>query len=350
MMALAGLAAVAWGSSDFVAGVGARRMPIRTVLFGSKLAGMLLAVAFLLARPGPWPTGSRLLLLSGAAGVIGLPAMGLLYRAMRDGTLALVAPVAAGAALVPLAWGVIRGDTLGPAALIGAAAALAGMTLASWPVTPATAPVAPAHRLAVPAGGSPFPTPRPVGPGRPAESVREGASPVAVNRPAALCAAGAAVGFGAYFVLLHEAAPADPYGATACARIAGGLLAVLLLFPWLTRFFLRRARFFSRHARFFSRLARSRGAARPSRPERSRENGRRGRWVLPAGVGVLDTVADGAFAVAAAAGTVGTAAVLAGMYPAVTVLLNTAVLRERLPRIHLVGVLSALVAVACLAA
>ncbi|MEU4692667.1 EamA family transporter [Actinoplanes sp. NPDC023714] len=189
--------------------------------------------------------------------------------------------------------------------MVGAAAALAGMTLAGWPVPPASAGRA----------GSP---------GRPDDPFREGRSPGSVNRRAVSCAAGAAIGFGAYFVLLHEAAPADPYGAAACARIAGGISALLLLGAWLARA----------------------GRRVP-----------RGGWpaaavvvVLPGAAGLLDTVADGAFAGAAASGTVGTAAVLAGMYPAVTVLLTTAVLRERLPRVHLVGVLSALLAVACLAA
>jgi drug/metabolite transporter (DMT)-like permease len=294
-MALAGLAAVAWGSSDFVAGVCARRMPIRTVLIGSKVAGLVVAVVFLLLRPAPLPSGSRLLVLAGLAGVLGVPAMGLLYRAMRDGSLTVVAPVAAGAALVPFAWGLTRGDHLGPAAMVGAVAALAGMTLASWPV-------------------------RLVRPGDPAGERR---SPAPVNRAAMWCAAGAALGFGAYFVLLHEAAPRDPYDATACARIAGGVTALLLSFR------------------------------PPPRPRRRPSVGRPRRWtvwLLPVCAGLLDTVADGAFAVAAAAGTVGTAAVLASMYPAVTVLLNTAVLRERLHRIHLAGVLTALFAVVCLAA
>src|SRR2546430_3419931 len=45
-----------------------------------------------------------------AAGVVGLPSMGLLYRAMRDGSAAVVAPVAAVAALVPVGWGLLHGD------------------------------------------------------------------------------------------------------------------------------------------------------------------------------------------------------------------------------------------------
>ncbi|MBB2944309.1 drug/metabolite transporter (DMT)-like permease [Actinoplanes lutulentus] len=306
-LALAGLAAVAWGSSDFVAGICARRIPIRTVLIGSKVAGMLFAVVFLALRPWPLPTGNRLILMAAAAGAIGIPAMGLLYRAMRDGSLTVVAPVAAGAALVPVGWGIFQGSIPGLATAVGAVAALAGITLASWPVT--------TNRSADPGGDGSL-------------LVR-----VTSRRVSALCATGAALGFGTYFVLLHEAAPDDPYAATGYARIAGGLAALLLLVLW--------------------RPSRGVASGDRGRPAWSLASGDRGRpalvWLLPVVVGVLDTVADGAFAFSAAAGTIGTAAILASMYPAVTVLLNTTVLRERLPHIHLVGVLTALLAVACLA-
>lgn len=275
---LAGLAAGAWGTSDFVAGFCSRRLPVRTLLIGSKITGLVLAVVFLAVRSGPLPTGTRLLVLSAVAGALGVPAMGLLYRAIRDGSLVLVAPVAAGAALVPVGWGLLHGERLGAGGTVGAVAALAGMTLASWPSRQTAA--------------------------------RER------RRSAVWCAAGAALGFGVYFVLLHEAAPADPYGATAYARIAGGLTALAL-------------------------FAATRHRATGGLP--------RALWALPVAVGVLETVGDGAFAVAASGAAIGSAAVVASLYPAVTVLLNTVLLRERIPAVHLCGVISALVGVACLA-
>jgi drug/metabolite transporter (DMT)-like permease len=132
--ALAGIAAGAWGSSDFLAGFCSRRLPVRALLIGSKLTGMLIALCHLAMRADPLPGGARLLALSAAAGTIGVPAMGLLYRAMRDGSLTVVAPVAAGAALIPVGWGLLHGERLGAGGAIGAAAALAGITLASWSV------------------------------------------------------------------------------------------------------------------------------------------------------------------------------------------------------------------------
>jgi drug/metabolite transporter (DMT)-like permease len=276
--ALAGIAAGAWGSSDFIAGFCSRRLPVRALLIGSKLTGMLLALLYLAMRAEPLPGGARLLALSAAAGTIGVPAMGLLYRAMRDGSLTVVAPVAAGAALVPVGWGLLHGERLGAGGVIGAAAALAGITLASWPV------------------------------GQPAVSPR--------RRPAVWCAAGAAAGFGTFFVLLHEAAPHEPFTAVAYALIFGGIAGLAL-------------------------LAVSGRAAVPVRAHRL--------WMFPVVVGGLETVADAAFALSASGAAIGAAAIVASLYPAVTVLLNRFLLREKLPAVHLCGVLSALAGVACLA-
>ncbi|GIM73001.1 EamA family transporter [Winogradskya consettensis] len=284
-MAAAGAAGLAWGGSDFLAGVCARRLPVRAVLVGAKVAGMVIALLYLADRSQALPGGARVLVGAAVAGMIGIPAMGLLYRAMRDHSLTVVAPVAASAALVPLGWGLTHGEHFGLPEATGTVAALAAVVLTSRPGESQT--------------------------GRTA------------GLRSSLAAVGAALGFGTYFVLLHEAAPDDPYAATAYARITGGVVALLLV---------------------MCRPAWS-GAlrGRPGSPSTS--------WfLLPAAVGALDTIGDATFAVSAAAGALGAAAMLASMYPAVTVLLNVGVLGEPLPRVHLAGVLSALVALACFAA
>ncbi|SDS86815.1 EamA-like transporter family protein [Actinoplanes derwentensis] len=268
-MALAGIAATGWGFSDFLAGVGARRLPVRAVLIGAQLTGLVLALVYLAVRDGPLPTDPRLLVISAVAGTLSVPGMGLVYRAMRDGSLAVVAPVAAGAALIPVAWGLLHGERLSAGGILGAVAAMAGMTCASWPAGDRA--------------------------GRRA------------RWRAAWCAGGAALCFGTFFVLVHEAAPDDPYIATAYVRLAGGIAGLLLLTEALVR----------------RRIRMPRGTGSP--------------WLLPVGVGVLETVADGAFAVAAAGVAVGAAAVVSSLYPAVTVLLNAVLLRERLPAVHLCG-------------
>ncbi|MDR7279226.1 hypothetical protein [Catenuloplanes atrovinosus] len=74
-----------------------------------------------------------------------------------------------------------------------------------------------------------------------------------------------------------------------------------------------------------------------------------GLLAVAAAVGALETVADAAFVLAAGDGRLGLAAMLASLYPAVTVLLNAYILGERLHLIHGCGVATALFAIACLA-
>ncbi|AEV84661.1 hypothetical protein ACWT_3638 [Actinoplanes sp. SE50] len=183
------VAAGGWGFSDFLAGVLARRIPVLTVLIGSQIAAMLvvLPAAAVHERPAAW---DGRLWLGVAAGLVGLPAMGLLYRAMRDGSPAVVAPVATVAAMVPVGWGLRHGPGVGTVTWLGVVAGLAGATLASWPAP--------------------------------------GGDPALGRRPAMLCALGAAAAFGVYFVLLHEAGAADPFWALAGARVSGGAGALLL--------------------------------------------------------------------------------------------------------------------------
>jgi drug/metabolite transporter (DMT)-like permease len=57
---------------------------------------------------------------------------------------------------------------------------------------------------------------------------------------------------------------------------------------------------------------------------------------------VLDASGDAAFATSSLAGGLGAAAVLASLYPAVTVLLATTLLAERIRAVQAVGVAAAL--------
>ncbi|MGK5684242.1 EamA family transporter [Actinoplanes sp. URMC 104] len=348
MMTAAALAALAWGVSDFLAGLLARRLPLLTILAGSKVAAMALVIAAAAVRGVPPPTDGRLL-LAVAAGLVGLPAMGLLYRAMRDGSLAVVAPVAAVAALVPVGWGMLHGERLGLLAALGVVAGLAGATMAGWPVSSADR----------------------------------------ARRSATVCALVAALGFGAYFVLLHEASAADQFWATALARISGGCgaLALVAALGW-RRLAIGPALSCGRPAAgppsplfkiaVCHRLPRPPGCGREPRPATraarvihipqlstpavhggpptSPARAARGRLLAPGmgaaitilAVGATDALADASFTVAAA-GALAAAAVLASLYPAVTLVLNRSLLRERLHTVHLYGVLTALLAVACLA-
>jgi drug/metabolite transporter (DMT)-like permease len=276
VMTVAAGAAAAWGVSDFLAGALSRRLPLLTVLLGSQIAAMLLALLVAAVRAVPPPSDPRLW-LGAAAGVVGLPAMGLLYRAMRDGSPAVVAPIAAVAALVPVGWGLLHGDQLDVISGLGIATGLLGVTMASWPV-----------------------------PDRPGSVTARRA-----RRSANLSGLGAALGLGVYFVLLHEAGEADQFWALGSARIAEGLgaLALALLLGRCDRTLLR---------------------------------------TPIVAVGASDALADAAY-ITAAASALTPATVVASLYPAVTVLLNRSLLRQRLHTLHLYGMLAALFSVACLA-
>jgi drug/metabolite transporter (DMT)-like permease len=67
-------------------------------------------------------------------------------------------------------------------------------------------------------------------------------------------------------------------------------------------------------------------------------------------VGVLDIAANGFFAVASTKGLVSVVAVLASLYPIVTVVLARVVLKERLHAVQRIGAAAALAGVALISA
>lgn len=75
------------------------------------------------------------------------------------------------------------------------------------------------------------------------------------------------------------------------------------------------------------------------------------RRLIPAiaAVGVFDMVGNGAFILAVQAGALAVAAVLSSLYPVTTVILAAVVLRERVTRIHALGIGLAVGAIACIA-
>lgn len=144
LLALVG--AVAYGLSDFVGGLASRRTSAWAVAFVATLAGgaFVLAAAVLL---GGEPTGADLAwgALAGLGNGVGT---GFLYRGFAAGRMGVVAPLSGvGAALVPVAAGVVGGERPGMLVWLGIAAALPGIWLvASEP--PAEAEAEPRERLA----------------------------------------------------------------------------------------------------------------------------------------------------------------------------------------------------------
>jgi drug/metabolite transporter (DMT)-like permease len=125
---LALLSSALWGLSDFLGGTLARRLPALVVVAvsqGAALLALLPLVALLGARTS-WVPG----LLAGVAGAIGLACF---YGALAQGTMGVVAPLAATGAVVPVVVGLVRGEQPGALQAGGIVVALLGVVLASGP-------------------------------------------------------------------------------------------------------------------------------------------------------------------------------------------------------------------------
>lgn len=183
-LALALLASLSWGFADFVAGVQARRAPVLSILLASQLVGLAVAVIWLAGAGGARPPADALAAAVGA-GAAGAIALGALWEAMARGMLGLVSPISATGVLVPMTFGLVRGESPSPLALLGAALAIVGVIVAV----------------------------RPPGPGTLQAGRRDGLS--------IILALGAALGFGGLFVGVAIAARHNPAWAVAAARAGG---------------------------------------------------------------------------------------------------------------------------------
>jgi len=129
-IALALLAAVSYGLADFVGGVLSKRTSPWAVALMAQVGGALLVFGLTLVTPGD-PTRSDVSwsVLAGLGNGLGTA---FLYRGLSSGRMGVVAPVSGvGAALVPVAVGVLAGER--PAALVwtGILLALPGIWLVS---------------------------------------------------------------------------------------------------------------------------------------------------------------------------------------------------------------------------
>ena len=259
-------AALSFGAGDFVGATAARRAGVLAVVAGAHLTGLAaLLLAVVVTRPPvPGGDGIALGLLAGVAGAIGLAG---LFGGMAAGSMGLVAALSgAGSLSVPVIVGAVMGASVAPLQFLGIGAAAAAGVAAS------------------------------------------GASRGDLGRRALLLSAVAALGFGAWYVLLDLGADVgDPLWILVLSRAASatvtGALAV--------------RRFDS--ARYPFRLV--------------------------AASGLLDVGGNALYVAARGEMAVGLAAALTGLYPIVTMLLARFVLGERLSRLGLVGVALAISAV-----
>ncbi|MGZ4129853.1 MAG: EamA family transporter [Actinomycetota bacterium] len=119
-----------WGTADFLAGLAARRQALFVVMAISQAAGLVFVAAVVLLR-GEAPQQAIAVWYGVAAGVLGAIGLAALYRALAIGRMSVVAPTAALSGVVPLAWGLARGDHPSAVQVAGIALAVLGVILAS---------------------------------------------------------------------------------------------------------------------------------------------------------------------------------------------------------------------------
>jgi drug/metabolite transporter (DMT)-like permease len=123
------LAAVAWGTADFLGGLSARRLAVLAVLFFSQVIGLVLAGLVMLL--GGLSFDAEYIWWGVMAGVVGSLGLGLFYAGLAAGAMSLVAPISACGAVVPVVVAVVGGEELTALTVVGMAIALTGAVLVS---------------------------------------------------------------------------------------------------------------------------------------------------------------------------------------------------------------------------
>jgi drug/metabolite transporter (DMT)-like permease len=188
-------ASVAWGGSDFLAGLATRRLGVLRVLVLSQGVGLvaLLALVAVAGRAAPSPSAA---LEAAGAGLAELAGFWALYRSLALGPMSVVAPLSSLAAVVPIVVGVGGGERPSAGCAAGLALALAGGVLVALEHEPPGAAGPARRRIA----------------------------------PGACLALASALAFGTFFVAMGAAArSAGPAWAVAMNRTASVAVLILVL-------------------------------------------------------------------------------------------------------------------------
>jgi drug/metabolite transporter (DMT)-like permease len=276
------LAAVTYGTADFLGGLATKRNPVVRVVLVSQAIGLLAYLAAVPLLPEgrftgeAWAWGAA----AGAAGAVGIA---FLYRGLARGRMSVVAPITAVISVsIPVLVGLALGERPTGFQLLGVAAVVPAVGLVSAAPEPA-------------ASGSP--------------------GGVRTARAGVLDALTSGVGIGLFLVALSRAGEETGPWPLVAARIAS--LAV-----------------------FGVGMVVAGHGLRPARGT--------GRTVV--GAGILDVTANLLYLLGTRAGLVSIVAALTSLYPAATVVLARGVLKERLSRGQLAGLVVALAGVVLISA
>lgn len=136
--ALALLASLLWGVSDFLGGTASRRLRVGDVIVVSQICELVLLVPIALAFG--IGTAPSVVFYGIAAGICSVLALQAFYQALADGTMGIVAPVAALSAVVPVCVSVLTGHVPSTLQNGGLIISLAGTVLVTGPKRGAASP------------------------------------------------------------------------------------------------------------------------------------------------------------------------------------------------------------------
>jgi drug/metabolite transporter (DMT)-like permease len=130
MAVVFGLAvALSWGGADFLGGFAAKRSPAAAVAATTQATGLVVSSVLVFAF-GWDDLSGRDVVLSAGAGIAGVVGVTSLYRGLAIGRMSVVAPVSAVmAAVIPIAWGLARGEEPSTVALVGIALAVIAVAI-----------------------------------------------------------------------------------------------------------------------------------------------------------------------------------------------------------------------------
>jgi uncharacterized membrane protein len=193
MAVFLGLAvAASYGAADFCGGLASKRAAPWAVVLGAQYVGFAGIAVLLLIDGTPRPPAGDLL-LGAIASCIGVLGVGLLYFGLARGPMGVVAPITAvGSAIVPVAWGLVRGERPGAAALVGVAVALVAVVLIS-------------------------------------HTSGEESGPARIARTTLVAAVAAGIAFGAFFVVLSHTGEDSGFWPIFSGRLASTTVLLLLL-------------------------------------------------------------------------------------------------------------------------
>ena len=147
-LAISLASAASWGLSDFLGGQQTRRLPVLGVLAVSQPAGLVL-IALLIALTGADSISAGKLAIACVAGAASLGGLAAFYSAMAMGTVSVVAPIAALGVVVPVAVGLVGGDSPAAIQLVGLVPAIAGVVILGYEEQPDQVESAKAARLSI---------------------------------------------------------------------------------------------------------------------------------------------------------------------------------------------------------